>query len=232
MKALFQNKISLKQVKEIEKEIVKRLKNYDDSFEIIYQKDISKITNIYFSFKPKGISLIREIKKEKEYLELKKTFNQILNINGIEFYNKKTKTFENIPCSFSNYQLNFIEFENPEKFHKIFDIDKIIVRNLKIQKTPIVNPDKQIVEKILNIQNEKEMEKLNLEYCFEIEFENDKFYTILDFEDGNYIATDKKGKIYFINHNIDIKIKKIHDNLDQFLSEYDGNKFEFENKLE
>lgn len=231
MKALFQNKISVKQIKEIEKEIIVSLKSYDENFEKIYLKEVSEISNIVFSFKPKGISLMREIKKEKEYLELKKTFNEILNITGIEFYNKKTKAFQNIPCSFSNYQLSFIEFENPEKFHKILDISKVVIKNLEIQKVPIINPDKEIVEKILNIRNKKEIEKLDLEYCFEIEYENKKFYTILDFENGNYIATDKNGKIYFLDHTTNIGVKKIHENIVEFLTEFDGNKFELEEKL-
>lgn len=230
IKSIFQNKISLKQIKEIEKEIIEKLNNYDQNFEIIYREEISEITNIYFTFKPKGISLMRVIKNQKKHYDLEKTFNQIMNINGIEFYNRNLKTFQSIPCSFTNYQLQFIEYEKPEKFHKIFDTNKIIIKNLNFQKITIKNPDREIVEKILNIKNDNEIKKLDLECCFEIELEDNKFYTILDFENGNYIGVDKKGKIYFLDHKNDVR--KIHENIGEFLSEFDGNKLDLEKKLE
>jgi len=232
MKALFLNKISVKQIKEIEKNLIEKLNQFDENFELVYAKKISEITNIYFPVNPKGISIMREIKDQKAYIQIQRSFNQILNINGIKFFNKKTKLFENIPCSFSNYQLEFIKCENPEKIHKTFDINKIQIEKLDISKIEIVNPDKKIVEKILKNIDEKEKANLDLEYCFEIEFENKKYYTILDFENGNYIAIDSKTKIYFLNHDAEIRIRKINENISEFIAQFNGNKLELEKKLE
>jgi|GEM_PF-2986523 len=230
IKTLFQSEISINQIKKIEKNLIGKLSEYDENFGIINEKRISEISNIYFSFNPKGISLMRELKNQNSYNQLQKFSRQIFNINGIEFYNIKSKLFQNIPCSFSHYQLKFIEFESPEKFYKTFDINNIRLCNLSIEKVNIVNPDKEIVEKILNI-NDNQIKILDLESCFEIEFLNNKYYTIVDFENGNYIAVNTKGQIFYLNHVSDIKINKIFENISEFLENYDVSKIELEERF-
>ena len=230
LKGLFQSKISINQIKDIERNLIQKLTDYDENFEIINKKRVSEISNIYLSFKPKGISIMREVTDKNTY-SLQKSSCEIFNINGIEFYNTKSKSFENVPCSFSHYQLKFLELKNPEKFHKIFDINNIRLCNLDIRKIKIVNPDKKIVEKILKTYNDKEIEKLDLENCFEIEFNNKKYYTILDFENGNYIAVDNNGKVYYLNHDLEIRMKKIFENTTELLKIYNGNLIELENRF-
>ncbi|MCC2591756.1 hypothetical protein [Chryseobacterium sp. MFBS3-17] len=232
MKTLFQKKISIRQVKEIEKHLIENLNKFDENFAFVYSKKISEITNIYFTINPKGISLMREIKDKNGYTQIRKSFNEILNINGIKFFNNKTKSFENIPCSFANYNLNFIGTENPEKFHKVYDINKIQIEKLDIKSIAIQNPDKVIVEKILQSFDMKDKRKLELEFCFEIEFENDKYYTVLNFENGNYIAIDRKANVYYLNHDSEIRIRKISEDISEFISHFDGNKLELEKTLE
>ena len=103
---------------------------------------------------------------------------------------------------------------------------------MDVEKIPIQNPDYEMARKILKITDSEYLEKLDLEGCFEIEFKDKFYYTILDFEDGNYIAVDKKGYIYFLNHNADIRIRKINNNIIEFMSLFNGNKAELLNKLE
>ncbi|KFC22735.1 hypothetical protein [Epilithonimonas lactis] len=228
LKGLFQSKISINQIKEIERKLIQQLTDYDENFEITNKKMISEISNIYFSFEPKGISILREVRDKEAYRKLQRLPRHILNINGIEFYNTKRKIFENIPCSFSNYQLTFILHENPKIFHKIFDINNIRLRDLIIKTVNTVNPDKEVVEKILNLYSSEEIEKLDLENCFEIEFDSNKYYTILDLENGDYIGVDRKGKIYYLNHDAEIRVKEIFENLSEFLKNYNGNLNELE----
>ena len=232
MKALFQKKISLKEIKQIEKNLAEKLDLHDRNYGIVLTKNISKITDVYFALKPKGLSFMREIIDVNEYQKLERKNRELHEITGIKFYNKKDKQFEDIVVIFSNYLLNFIYCENPEKFHKIYDIDKIMLDNLKIEKIQIENPDYKTAKKILKITESENLEKLDLEGCFEIEFEDKFYYTILDFEDGNYIAVDKKGYIYFLNHNANDRIRKINENISDFLSDYGGNKTELSKKLE
>ena len=232
MKALFKIKISVKDIKQIEKNLAEKLDLYDKNYGFILTKNISKITNVYFTFEPKGLSFMREIIDVKEYQKLKQKNRELQKIKGIKFYNKKEKQFESIIVTFSNYQLKFIYSENPERFHKTYDINKITMDNLNVEKTPLKNPDYETAKKILKITGIENFEKLDLEDCFEIEFKDNFYYTILDFEDGNYIAVDKKGFIYFLNHDANIRIRKINENIFDFLSEYNGNKLELSNKLE
>ena len=232
MKALFRRKISLKDIKQIEKNLAEKLDLFDNNYGIILSKNITKITAVYIAFEPKGLSFMREIIDVKEYQKLKKKNRELQKIKGIKFYNKKEKQFENIIVTFSNYQLKFIYSENPERFHKTYDINKITLEDLDVEKIPLENPDYETAKKILKINDSENFEKLDLEDCFEIEFKDNFYYTILDFEDGNYIAVDKKGFIYFLNHDADIRIRKINENIFDFLCEYNGNKLELSNKLE
>ena len=232
MKALFQKKISLKEIKQIEKNLAEKLDLYDKNYGIILTKNISKITDVYFALKPEGLSFMREIIDVDEHQKLKQKNRELQKIKGIRFYNKKEKKFEDLLVIFSNYQLNFICCENPNRFHKTYDINKITLDNLDIEKIPIENPDSETAKKILKITDSENLKKLDLEGCFEIEFEEKFYYTILDFEDGNYIAVDKKGFIYFLNHNANVRIRKINENISDFLFDYDGNKTELSKKLE
>jgi len=79
----------------------------------------------------------------------------------------------------------------------------------------------------LNI-NDNQIKRLDLESCFEIEFFNNKYYTILDFENGNYIAVNIKGQIFYLNHDSDIKINKTFENISEFLENYNVDKIELE----
>ena len=102
MKALFQRKISLKDIKQIEKNLAEKLDLFDKNYGITLNKNISKITNAYFAFKPTGLSFMREIIDVNEYQKLKQKHRKLQKIKGIKFYNKKEKQYEDINVSFSN----------------------------------------------------------------------------------------------------------------------------------
>jgi hypothetical protein len=91
------------------------------------------------------------------------------------------------------------------------------------------NPDQKTAEKILKSLTKEQIELLELDYTFEIEFDEKLFYTILDMEDGNYIAVDKKGKVYRLNHDHKEMVKLIADKPTEFFKIYNGEKSELEN---
>jgi hypothetical protein len=72
---------------------------------------------------------------------------------------------------------------------------------------------------------------LDIENAFEIEIDGRLFYTILDMEDGNYMAIDKEGKIYRLNHDHKQRVKKIAENPIEFFKIYNGQKSELENTM-
>ena len=227
MKNLFQNKISIKEVNQIENYVLEKLNFYDKN--CINDKKNTKIVGINFA--KNGISITREILNNLEYQNTKRKNNFILNVTGIKFLNKNTNYYEEIPISFSNYQMSFIQTEKPQVFHRTFDIKNIKIEYPIIKKIKIQNPDKEIVEKILKL-TEIQKSKLELEDCFEIEYDSKSYYTILDFEDGNYIAVDKNGKVYYLNHDREIRIKQISGNIFEFLEIHKGNKTETQQKVE
>lgn len=93
------------------------------------------------------------------------------------------------------------------------------------------NPDQKTAEKILKSLTKEQIELLELDYTFEIEFDEKLFYTILDMEDGNYIAVDKKGKVYRLNHDHEKMVKQIADKPTDFFKIYNGEKSELENLM-
>ncbi len=90
------------------------------------------------------------------------------------------------------------------------------------------NPDQQKAEKILKSLTKEQIELLELDYTFEIEFDEKLFYTILDMEDGNYIAVDKSGKVYRLNHDHQEKVKLVANQPTDFFKIYKGDKKELE----
>lgn len=70
--------------------------------------------------------------------------------------------------------------------------------------------------------SEEQKELLELESTFEIEVGEKLYYTILDMEGGNYIAIDKKGKVYRLIHDDEFIAKQIATNSNDFLKNYKG----------
>ena len=125
--------------------------------------------------------------------------------------------------------LTQIEIENPDYFHKTFDLNQIQKSELKLEHLKMENPDQKIAEKALKSLTKEQTKLLELDYTFEIEFDEKLFYTILDMEDGNYIAVNKKGKIYRLNHDHEERVKLLVDKPTDFFKIYNGEKSELEN---
>jgi hypothetical protein len=86
----------------------------------------------------------------------------------------------------------------------------------------------KIVSKILSSLNKQQLELLDIENTFEIEIDEKFYYTIIDMENGNYIAVDKKGKIFRLNHEANEAAKEIFKNAYDFLNIYNGVKSDLE----
>ena len=90
------------------------------------------------------------------------------------------------------------------------------------------NPDQKTAEKILKSLTKEQIALLELEHTFEIELEDKQFFTILDMEDGNYIAVNKQGKVYRLNHEHKERAQLIADSPIDFFNIYNGHKIELE----
>lgn len=179
----------------------------------------SKIYSIQFSEKPSGIWVSRAYKQED--LRVQKTN---FDLYGLKIFNKKSKEFENITLFFSNHLLARIEIENPKKFHKTYDYTQLQIGEVKIKPISFENLDTIIARDILKNVAKDKLNQLEIENAIEIECNKNLYYTILDMENGNYIAVDKDKKVYRLNHEHIEKVKKISNNIDDFFDLYKGNK--------
>lgn len=188
---------------------------------------LSKIYGINFIKKPEGIYLSLGYSPE-DFEIINKNHKTCFDLLGISVFNKKKNSYQPIKLYYQSDGLTKIEVENPEYFHKTFDLNKIQVNSLEIIHLNIENPDKEIAEKALKSLTKEQIDFLELDFTFEIEIKGKLFYTILDMEDGNYIAVDKKGRVFRLNHDHDERVKLIANNPSDFFNFYKGQKSELE----
>jgi len=108
--------------------------------------------------------------------------------------------------------------------HKVYDMDSIDVRNIIIEEVVYENDDKKMLLSIIGHLPEEQLGRLEVDDCLEIELGGKKYYTILDMEDGNYIAVNKKGKVYRLHHDSSVQVEIIAATIDAFLLKYQGDK--------
>lgn len=222
---LFYSKIKKKHIEKFELKVANLLFEQFPQFKKVIE--ISKIHEINFTYKPIGISITRGYYPDS-YQDVQKEHRTHFNLTGILIYNKKIKDFEPIKLNYSYDSLAWIETQNPKKFHVNFDLARIKLNDIVIKDLPLTNPDKEITVKILKKLTEEQLNLLELENTFEIEFDEKTYYTILDMEDGNYIAVDKLGAVYRLNHDHNERIRKIADKPMDFFKFYNGTKSELE----
>jgi hypothetical protein len=179
----------------------------------------SKIYSIQFSKKPSGICLSRGYNEE-----ILPEHETNFDLYGLKVFNKKSNQYEEITLFFHDNLLTLIEVENPEKFHKTYDYNKLQIGELRTKQIYIENLDKKNTLDILKNVSQDQLNQLEIEDAIEIECNENLYYTILDMEEGNYIAVDKSGKVYRLIHDHSEKVKEISNNIDDFFDLYKGSK--------
>lgn len=221
---IFNRNTTKKHIKQFEIKIAGLLSDEFPQFKKVI--GLSEIHGIHFMEKPQRITLTGTY-SQKSYEEINRNHNTSFKLNGISVLERKTKKHIPIKLTYFQDSLSTIEVSNPKQFHRTYDLNNIKVGTIEIEPIKIQNPDKETVLKILK----KDLEKLNLldiENTFEIEIGEKLYYTILDGEDGNYIAVDKQGKVYRLNHDHKERVKIISQNVSEFLEIYNGQKEELE----
>jgi hypothetical protein len=186
---------------------------------------LSKIYGISFIHEPIGIYISRGY-NPKEFEIINRNHKTCFNLTGISVLNKKENLFQPIILYYQSDGLTRIEIDNPEYFHKAFDLDQIQKCKVELEHLKMENPEQKKTEKILKSLSKEQIDLLELDFTFEIEFDEKLFYTILDMEDGNYIAVDKKGKVYRLNHDHEERVKLIANNPTDLFKIYNGQKSE------
>lgn len=220
MMNIFKRKTKIKDIELFELKAAEAL--YSEFPQIKQHLRKSKL-KIYFS--RTGITLLRQYDSVSDINNNSKNSFQL---SGIFLLEMKTQKQKEIKLFYQKNVLHQISVEKPETFYRDFDLNSITKKELKIREIITENPDLKIVSKILSSLNKQQLELLDLENTFEIEIDEKFYYTIIDMENGNYIAVDKKGKIFRLNHEADEAAKEIYKNASDFLSVYSGVKLELE----
>ncbi|MFS4448482.1 hypothetical protein [Maribacter sp. 2307UL18-2] len=222
---IFNRKTKQRHIQQFEYNIAELLKS--ELPQLKKALDMSKIEGIYFAHKPKGISIIHSY-SEKDFAEINRNGKSSFVLNGISVWNKESKSFEAISLSYLNNTISWFAVQNPERFHKTFDLSQLKKGQIKLEEKEIKNSDKEKVEKLLKSLSEEQLGLLELEHTFEMELDEKLFYPILNMEDGNYIAVDNKGKIYRLNHDHEEEVRLIANKPEDFFNIYNGQKSELE----
>ena len=98
----------------------------------------------------------------------------------------------------------------------------IDLSEMKIEEMVTSQGDKYL--HLVSHLSKKQQSKLEMEDSFEIELEGKKYFTILDMEDGNYIAIDEEKKVYRLHHDSYEQSKMLAPTIKDFLDTYDGDK--------
>lgn len=222
---IFNRNTKKKHIEQFERRIAELLENDLPQFKKVIA--ISKVYNISFTRNPDGIYVSRGWTPEV-YKEIMRSHRTFFNLSGISVAEKKSGVFKPLKLNYSFDSLTKIEIENPERFHRIYDLDNIKVGQIELEYLPTENPDRKVAEKALKSITSEQKGLLELDDTFEIEIDEKLYYTILDMEDGNYIAVDKSGKVYRLNHDHTERIKKIADKPADFFKLYSGQKSNLE----
>ena len=224
--SIFNRKIKKKHIDQFGTRIAELL--YLEMPQLKTANNLSSVHGIAFMHQPKGIYVTRGYTPEAFEI-INRNHKTSYYLSGISVFNNKQKGYRPLRLYYQSDTLTRIEVENPEYFHKEFDLTKVQKSKIELEHLKKENPDRKVAERALGSLSEKQLELLDLDYTFEIEFDEQLYYTILDMEDGNYIAVDKKGKIYRLNHDHKERIRLIAENPIDFFKLYKGQKRELEN---
>ena len=223
--SIFNRNTKKKHIEQFELQIAELLE--PEMPQIITAIGLSKIYGISFMNEPEGIHISRGY-NPTDFETINRNHKTCFNLTGMAVLNKKTNLFEPVKLYFQSDGLTRIEINNPEHFHKRFDLNQIQINEIALEHLEMENPDQKTVEKILKSLSKEQIDLLELDYTFEIELDEKLFYMILDMEDGNYIAVDKTGKVYRLNHDHAERVKLIADKPIDFFKIYKGQKSELE----
>lgn len=219
---IFNFRTTEKQIEIFERNVAEILKIDFPEIKEVLELSI-KLSSIQFMKKPCGIYLSHGY-STKNYQKINPEHKTNFDLFGLEVFNNKLNEYEEIVLFFQNGTLSLIEVKNPKKFHKTYDYTKLRIGKLRKKEVSFENQDKKITQEILKNVSKVKLNQLEIEDTIEIEYNQNLYYTILDMENGNYVAVDKTGKVYRLNHEQTEKVKKISNTIDEFFDLYNGSK--------
>jgi len=150
-------------------------------------------------------------------------------IQGIEIYSKQNMKFESVEILVRDNLVEAIKINNNSLLLKNFDISKINIENISMTSFEFPPNDVEIFYDSLSNEIKG---KLNIEDIFDIEFNGKTYFAFYDLQDGNYLAVDKKGKVYSLVHDATPMAKGLKYTFGEILNEISENKFDAEKHMD
>ena len=156
------------------------------------------------------------ISYDSSYVERnKRRHNKHYNLKNIQVFSNQTKDYILFKAKVEFNLIKSIELKT-NQLNKTIDGEKIDISRM-------------LVEEII-YENKEHL--IEIDDTFEIKLADKIFHTILDMEDGNYIAVNKKGQVFRLHHDNEQQAKKIYNSFDEFVNSYSGHKGDLQNLFE
>lgn len=226
----FRNRKLKKEVLKLEGLLVEKLSSLQPNMADIYKQ--SKLSTILpVTNSEPFIQLLHTI-NGSYYEKNRKKHKDFYILSGVEIRRKHSEEFVEIPVEVNWDLVNRINIDRPKDFWKYYAIDSIRINNLKRTDIQVNNKDAEKLREILKSVDQEQIEKLEAEDTFEIALGGKKFYTIVNMDDGNYIAVNRKGQVFRLNHDSNEQVRLINKSIHSFLQEFTGDKKELERHFE
>ena len=214
------------------KEIEKFEKVLSDTLGEIFptMKELRKNSKlIFFSYSenPTGISFVYAMNGPYHDRHGKK-HRVNFKVDGLEIKKKNSNEFVRLPITVTHDLIGTVEIDKPSDIWKNYDLTDIKVNEVNRTELKFTNEDEKKLKKILKAIDEDLKKKIGVDDTFEIELDGKRYYTILDMEDGNYIAVNSRGQVYRLHHDSDVQAILINKSIKDFLTNYSGDKKDFE----
>lgn len=228
MLKFIRNRKLKKDVTELEQAVLEQLST--DFPDVAENHQHWSLANFILSTNPTQIQLLHQT-TEIEYEKLnKKRHNKNFRVDGLQIKSKKDGKLHDLPVMIYSNIIQFIELDFRELIRTDFEIGSVTKSKLTTTELQLNNPDLKTVNKILKNEPEEVRSRFELEDTFEIELDEKLYYTILDMEDGNYLAVNKDGSVFRLLYDHEEPAKKVSSNISEL--HFSGNKNELENLFE
>lgn len=231
MIGFFKRRKFKKDVQRLENELIATLSNYFPDLAENH-KHWTLSTTMVLDQDEKIIQLLHMTSDIDYHEKNRARHRKNFKIKGVEIFDKRINKPVQLQLTVHGNLIQHIYLPFEKDISKEFDLTNIKANDLQTEIFEVDNPDEKTLRKILNGLTDNQLRLLEIEDTFEIDLDNKFYYTIFDMEDGNYIAVDKKGKVYRLIHDHEQSVKKIAENVETLLLAYSGDKEELEKYMD
>jgi len=153
---------------------------------------------------------------------------QNYKISGLRIFSKKNNDFEDIEILIRDNLIHGLKITNSDYQLKEFDLKRI--SGQKIIKAAFYFPPNEIDIFYNSLSNDVK-NFLGSDDIFDVDFNNSTFYVFHDLEDGNYLAVDKKLKVYSLVHDANAITMEMKTSFLDILKEIYNGKFDKEKHI-